>query len=61
MTLSNLTFTLIDSYNMSMVDIENMIIWERDVYISLLNNRIEEENNRKEEQKTRNYMANIPR
>lgn len=36
-------FTLIDSYNMSAQDIENMIIWERDIYITLLNSKIEKE------------------
>ena len=39
-----MSFTLVDSYNMSMSDIENMIIWERDIYITLLNNKIEKEN-----------------
>jgi hypothetical protein len=42
-------FTLIDSYNMSMSDMENMIIWERDIYISLLNNKIEKENQKIQE------------
>lgn len=27
-----------------MFDIDNMIIWERDIYITLLNNKIEKEN-----------------
>ena len=27
-----------------MSDLENMIIWERDIYITLLNNKIEKEN-----------------
>lgn len=29
---------------MNMSDLENMIIWERDIYITLLNNKIEKEN-----------------
>jgi len=46
---------------MSLFDIENMMVWERDIYISLLNNKIEEENEKKQEKETRNYMANLPR
>ena len=34
---------------MSMSDIENMIIWERDIYITLLNNKIETENQKIQE------------
>ena len=34
---------------MSMSDIENMIIWERDIYITLLNNKIEKENQKIQE------------
>tara|TARA_Y100001972_G_C7470294_1_gene239527 strand:- start:224 stop:373 length:150 start_codon:yes stop_codon:yes gene_type:complete len=44
-----MSFTLVDSYNMSMSDIENMIIWERDIYITLLNNKIEKENQKIQE------------
>ena len=29
---------------MNMSDLENMLIWERDIYITLLNNKIEKEN-----------------
>ncbi len=36
-----------------MLDIENMLIWERDVYITLLNNKIEKENQRILEEKSR--------
>tara|TARA_X000001388_G_scaffold71644_1_gene61625 strand:- start:16085 stop:16198 length:114 start_codon:yes stop_codon:yes gene_type:complete len=32
-----------------MSDMENMIIWERDIYISLLNNKIEKENQKIQE------------
>ena len=46
---------------MSLFDIENMMVWERDIYISLLNNKIEEENENQQEKETRNYMANSPR
>lgn len=38
-----------------------MMVWERDIYISLLNNKIEEENEKQQEKETRNYMANSPR
>ena len=52
-------FTLVDSYGMSFQDIENMIIWERDVYIVLLNNKIEKEKLLEQERKSNNYMANL--
>jgi len=35
----------------SLGEIENMLPWERDIYVSLLINHIKEENKRKEEQR----------
>jgi len=32
-------------------EIENMIVWERDVYVSLMNIQIEEENERRRNKK----------
>lgn len=49
-------FTLIDSYNMSAHDIENMIVWERDIYITLLNSKREKEI--MEQQEKLNFMSN---
>ena len=38
----------------SLTEIEAMIPWERDVYVSLLINYIKEENKKREEQSRRN-------
>jgi hypothetical protein len=38
---------LIQHHKYSLGDIENMIPWERDIYVSLLINYIKEENDRK--------------
>jgi|TARA_B100001094_G_scaffold105712_1_gene101871 hypothetical protein len=35
----------------SLGEIENMLPWERDIYVSLLINHIKEENKRKEQQR----------
>ena len=37
----------------SLTEIENMLPWEKQIYLSLLRNHIEEENKRAEEQKER--------
>ena len=38
----------------SLGDIEKMLPWERDIYVSLLVNHIKEQNKRREEQSRRN-------
>lgn len=40
-------FTMMQNYNYSLTELENMYPWEREVYISLLNAYIEEENERR--------------
>ena len=37
-------FSLIQHHKWSLSDIENMIPWEKDIYLSLLKEHIEEEN-----------------
>ncbi len=37
-------FQLIQNHNYSLNDVENMIPWEREVYLTLLQQYIEEEN-----------------
>jgi hypothetical protein len=37
-------FALIQHHKYSLTELENMIPWEREVYVSLLQNYIEEEN-----------------
>ena len=39
-----LTFSLIQYHKYSLTEIENMMPWERDIYLGLLNQYIEEEN-----------------
>ena len=38
----------------SLTELENMIPWEREIYIGLLNEYIKEENNRREQGKYKN-------
>ena len=39
-----LNFALIQYHKYSLTEIENMMPWERDIYVGLLNQYIEEEN-----------------
>ena len=41
-----LNFALIQHHKYSLTEIENMMPWERDIYVGLLNQYIEEENMR---------------
>ena len=43
-------FFMMHNYNYSLTELENMIPWEREVYLALLNNWLEEEKDRHEEQ-----------
>ena len=47
--LSN--FTMMQFYKYSLSELENMYPWEREIYISLLNKNIEEENERRKNAK----------
>jgi hypothetical protein len=38
-----LNFSLMQYHKYSLTEIENMIPWERDIYVSLLKNHLEEE------------------
>jgi len=42
-----INFALIKFHNYTLEDLENMLPWERDVYVSLLIRYIKEENERK--------------
>jgi len=44
-------FALIQYHKYSLTEIENMIPWERDIYISLLQQYIEEENLKAQQQR----------
>jgi hypothetical protein len=39
-----LNFALMQHHKYSLTEIENMMPWERDIYVALLNQHIEEEN-----------------
>ena len=39
-----LNFALMQHHRYSLTEIENMMPWERDIYVGLLNQHIEEEN-----------------
>jgi hypothetical protein len=43
--LSN--FTMMQFYKYSLTELDNMYPWEREIYISLLNQHIQEENERR--------------
>ena len=44
-------FALIQQHKYSLTEVENMIPWEKDVYISLLQQHIEEENLKAQQRK----------
>ena len=49
-------FTLINNYNWSIQDLENMYYWEREIYVQLLNSYIEDKKQMMEEKKFRERL-----
>ena len=45
---------MMQHHNYSLTELENMIPWEREIYIGLLMNFLEEERERMEEEKRKN-------
>ena len=45
-----MTFSMIQHHNWSLTEIENMLPWERDIYVDKLITHIKEENQKIEEQ-----------
>ena len=43
-------FSMMQHYNYSLTELENMIPWERDIYISLLMSHVKEEKQRLDQQ-----------
>ena len=43
-------FSMMQHYNYSLIELENMIPWERDIYINLLMNHVKEEKQRLDQQ-----------
>jgi len=46
MNMYNTNFSLMQHHKYSLSELENMIPWEREIYLSLLVNYIQEENER---------------
>ena len=46
-----LNFALMQNYKYSLTELENMIPWEREIYVSLLQQYIEEENLKAQQEK----------
>ena len=49
-----LNFALIQHHKYSLTEIENMIPWEKEIYVSLLQQYVEEENLKVEQRKQQN-------
>ena len=49
-----LNFALMQHHKYSLTEIENMIPWERDIYLGLLNQYIEEENLKAQQRQANN-------
>ena len=43
-------FSMMQHYNYSLTELENMIPWEREIYINLLMNHVKEEKQRLDQQ-----------
>jgi hypothetical protein len=45
-------FSMMQHYNYSLTELENMIPWERDIYVNLLMNHVKDEKQRLDQQQT---------
>ena len=50
-----LNFSLIQHHKYSLTEIENMMPWERDVYVALLQQHLEEEEQKQKQQNSNAY------
>ena len=48
------TFSMIQHHKLSLTEIENMLPWERDVYVTMLADFLKEQNKKIQEQKALN-------
>lgn len=53
MNYYNTNFQLMQHHNYSLTELENMMPWEREIYIAMLLNWLEEEKERKKQQRNR--------
>ena len=49
MSYYELNFSLVQYHKYSLTEIENLIPWERDIYVAMLQNHIEEEKLRQQQ------------
>ena len=49
-----LNFSLVQSHKYSLTEIENMMPWERDIYVGLLQSHLEEERLKEQQRKASN-------
>tara|TARA_R100000908_G_C3630755_1_gene71735 strand:- start:77 stop:253 length:177 start_codon:yes stop_codon:yes gene_type:complete len=49
-TYYKVNFSLMQHHKYSLTEIENMMPWERDIYLAMLNQYVEEENSRIQQQ-----------
>ena len=50
-TYYNNMFTLVHQYKYTLTELENMMPWERDMYVGMVNNWVKDEENRIKQQK----------
>jgi len=50
----NVMFSMMQHHKYSLTELENMMPWEREIYVDMLLNYIQEENKRQEEQNSKN-------
>ena len=53
MSVTTNIFKLMSEHNFSLFEIENMQVWEKDIYIILLNQKVEEKNMQLKEMENR--------
>ena len=46
----NVMFSMMQHHKYSLTELENMIPWEREIYVDMVLNHVQEENKRQEEQ-----------
>jgi len=49
----NVMFSMMQHHKYSLTELENMLPWEREIYVDMLINHVQEENKRQEEQNKR--------
>ena len=50
----NVMFSMMQHHKYSLTELENMMPWEREIYVDMLLNYVQEENKKQEEQNSKN-------